>query len=248
MLATVLAHVSTLFTKKKIFSFLLPALLFHSDSKKVVGTLKMSNRIGLLDLEKHFAFYGAYHSNRVNIIIHTLFVWPNVFATLLFLYSTQPILDRSYLGFIEALTFDGVLRLDTGFILTVIYAVFYIYLDNKSGVLAALLCFSCWIGSSFLAARLGHSLTLKVTSLHPIICMKKKISSLLIVIATTWENKSIDFDSSVSVKLRFLWLVFVLVLVVYMVDRPIPLALKCLSFSVFPPTFHDQLLQFLIFF
>lgn len=127
----------------------------------------MSNRVGLLDLEKHFAFYGAHHSNRVNIIIHTLFVWPNAFATLLFLYSTlPPILDRSYLGFIEAFTFDGVLRLDIGFILTVIYAVFYICLDKKSGVLAALLCFSCWIGSSFLAARLGHSLTLKVNSLQ----------------------------------------------------------------------------------
>ncbi|CAG7904597.1 unnamed protein product [Brassica rapa] len=130
----------------------------------------MSNCIGLLDLEKHFAFYGAYHSNRVNIIIHTLFVWPNVFATLLFLYSTQPILDRSYLVFIEALTFDGVLRLDIGFILTAIYAVFYICLDNKSGVLAALLCFSCWIGSSFLAARLGHSLTLKVGVASQLLC------------------------------------------------------------------------------
>ncbi|KAF2583234.1 hypothetical protein F2Q68_00005754 [Brassica cretica] len=24
----------------------------------------------LLDLEKHFAFYGAYHSNPINIVIH----------------------------------------------------------------------------------------------------------------------------------------------------------------------------------
>lgn len=139
----------------------------------------MSNRNGLLDLEKHFAFYGAYHSNHVNIIIHTLFVWPNVFATLLCLYCTQPILDPSQLGFIEALTFDSVLRLDIGFILTVIYAFFYICLDKKSGVLAALLCFSCWIGSSFLAARLGHSLTLKVRAFHPVICMES-ISSLFV--------------------------------------------------------------------
>ncbi|KAL1216754.1 hypothetical protein V5N11_025254 [Cardamine amara subsp. amara] len=121
----------------------------------------MSNRIGLLDLEKHFAFYGAYHSNPINIIIHTLLVWPNVFATLVFLYSTPPILDPSQLGSFKSLTFDGVLRFDIGFTLTVIYAIFYICLEKKSGVLAALLCFSCWIGSSFLAARLGHSLTLK---------------------------------------------------------------------------------------
>ncbi|KAG7651680.1 hypothetical protein ISN45_At01g065220 [Arabidopsis thaliana x Arabidopsis arenosa] len=130
----------------------------------------MSNRIGLLDLEKHFAFYGAYHSNPINIIIHTLFVWPNVFATLLFLYSTPPILDHSQLGFLKSLTFDGVLRLDISFTLTVTYAVFYICLDKKSGVLAALLCFSCWIGSSFLAARLGHSLTLKVGVASQLLC------------------------------------------------------------------------------
>ncbi|XP_006302803.2 uncharacterized endoplasmic reticulum membrane protein C16E8.02 [Capsella rubella] len=132
----------------------------------------MSNRIGLLDLEKHFAFYGAYHSNPINIIIHTLLVWPNVFATLLFLYSTPPVLHHypQLGGFFKSLTFDGVLRLDIGFTLTVIYAVFYICLDKKSGVLAALLCFSCWVGSSFLAARLGHSLTLKVGIASQFLC------------------------------------------------------------------------------
>ncbi|KAL1216755.1 hypothetical protein V5N11_025254 [Cardamine amara subsp. amara] len=130
----------------------------------------MSNRIGLLDLEKHFAFYGAYHSNPINIIIHTLLVWPNVFATLVFLYSTPPILDPSQLGSFKSLTFDGVLRFDIGFTLTVIYAIFYICLEKKSGVLAALLCFSCWIGSSFLAARLGHSLTLKVGVASQLLC------------------------------------------------------------------------------
>ncbi|ESQ27713.1 hypothetical protein EUTSA_v10019143mg [Eutrema salsugineum] len=130
----------------------------------------MSNRIGLLDLEKHFAFYGAYHSNHINIIIHTLLVWPNVFATLLFLYSTSPILDPSRLGFIESLTCGGVLRLDIGFFLTVMYAIFYLCLDKKSGFLAALLCFSCWIGSSFLAARIGHSLTFKVGVASQLLC------------------------------------------------------------------------------
>ncbi|TYI74592.1 hypothetical protein E1A91_D07G211200v1 [Gossypium mustelinum] len=27
-------------------------------------------KLGLWDLEKHFAFYGAYHSNPINILIH----------------------------------------------------------------------------------------------------------------------------------------------------------------------------------
>ncbi|XP_022768638.1 uncharacterized endoplasmic reticulum membrane protein YGL010W-like isoform X2 [Durio zibethinus] len=35
---------------------------------------------GLFDLENHFAFYGAYHSNPMNVLIHALFVWPIFFT------------------------------------------------------------------------------------------------------------------------------------------------------------------------
>ncbi|CAM8916075.1 unnamed protein product [Rhodiola kirilowii] len=45
---------------------------------------------GLLDLERHFAFYGAYHSNPTNIIIHMIFVWPILFTALILLYFTPP--------------------------------------------------------------------------------------------------------------------------------------------------------------
>lgn len=125
----------------------------------------MSRMMGLLDLEKHFAFYGAYHSNPINIIIHIIFVWPIVFTALLLLYFTTPICDPSQLGFSPSVTLDGVLRLNLGFIFTVVYALFYICLDKKSGFVAALMCFSCWVGSSFLAARLGPSLAFKVSLL-----------------------------------------------------------------------------------
>ncbi|KAF3536674.1 hypothetical protein F2Q69_00021238 [Brassica cretica] len=63
--------------------------------------------MGFLDLEKHFAFYGAYHSNPINIVIH-------------------------------------------------------ICLDKKSGFVAALMCFACWVGSSVFADRLGPSLAVKL--------------------------------------------------------------------------------------
>lgn len=180
----------------------------------------MSNRIGLLDLEKHFAFYGAYHSNPINIIIHTLFVWPNVFATLLFLYSTPTILDHSQLGFLQSLTFDGVLRLDIGFTLTVIYAIFYICLDKKSGVLAALLCFFCWIGSSFLAARLGHSLTIKASSFIPNcqkLCLFFTLSalslcSLLIVILIVMFLSSSCFLCLMFVHVNMMMMMMMMVL------------------------------------
>lgn len=119
--------------------------------------------MGLFDLEKHFAFYGAYHSNPINILIHIIFVWPIVFSALLLLHSSTPIFDPSQLGFSQSLTLDGVLRFNVGFIFTLIYALFYIGLDKKSGFVAALMCFSCWVGSSFLAARLGSSLAFKVS-------------------------------------------------------------------------------------
>ncbi|KAK4779925.1 hypothetical protein SAY87_016031 [Trapa incisa] len=126
-------------------------------------------RTGLLDLEKHFAFYGAYHSNPINVLIHMLLVWPIVFTTLLILYFTP-----SLFGFhpVEFSLFGShvILLLNVGFLLTVIYAIFYVCFDVKAGTLAALLCVACWIGSSFVANRLGFSLTWKVVLIAQVLC------------------------------------------------------------------------------
>ncbi|XP_010459514.1 PREDICTED: uncharacterized endoplasmic reticulum membrane protein YGL010W [Camelina sativa] len=130
----------------------------------------MSRMMGLLDLEKHFAFYGAYHSNPINIVIHIIFVWPIVFTALLLLHSTTPIFDPSQLGVSQSLTLDGVLRFNLGFIFTLVYALFYICLDKKSGFVAALMCFSCWVGSSLLAVQLGPSLSFKVGLASQLLC------------------------------------------------------------------------------
>ncbi|KAG2257115.1 hypothetical protein Bca52824_076409 [Brassica carinata] len=97
--------------------------------------------MGLLDLEKHFAFYGAYHSNPINIVIHIIFVWPIVFTALLLLYPASPIYDLSQLGFPQSMTLD-----------------------------AALMCFACWVGSSVLADRLGPSLAVKVGLASQLLC------------------------------------------------------------------------------
>ncbi|CAA7043255.1 unnamed protein product [Microthlaspi erraticum] len=127
--------------------------------------MMMSKGIGMFDLEKHYSFYGAYHTNPMNVLVHTLLVWPNVFAALLFLYAAPPILDPSKLGL-----FGGVLRLDVGLIHALIHAILYVRMDKKSGALAALLCFSCWVGSSFLAAQIGVSLAMKVGVAAQVVC------------------------------------------------------------------------------
>uniref|UniRef100_A0A7N0UKP2 YGL010w-like protein n=1 Tax=Kalanchoe fedtschenkoi TaxID=63787 RepID=A0A7N0UKP2_KALFE len=120
-------------------------------------------RCDLFDLEKHFAFYSAYHSNSVNVVLHMVFVWPIAFATLLILYFT-PGIGVWVLG--QELN----LVLNVGFLLTVFYSVFYVCLDPKAGCLAALMCFGFWIGSSFVGSRLGFSLAWKVVLVAQVVC------------------------------------------------------------------------------
>ncbi|XP_044477315.1 2-hydroxy-palmitic acid dioxygenase mpo1-like [Mangifera indica] len=122
---------------------------------------------GLLDLEKHFAFYGAYHSNPVNIFIHIVFVWPIFFTSLILFYFVPPVYA---VEFMPSGLFGSALVLNFSFLFALIYALFYFCMDNKAGSLAALLCFSCWIGASSVANKLGYSLAWKVVLAAQVIC------------------------------------------------------------------------------
>uniref|UniRef100_A0A2N9J608 Uncharacterized protein n=1 Tax=Fagus sylvatica TaxID=28930 RepID=A0A2N9J608_FAGSY len=126
-------------------------------------------KIGVLDLEKHFAFYGAYHSNPINIALHMLFVWPIFFTALLILYFTPSLFSLPHLVF-SLFGNHFVLVLNFGFLLALIYSVFYVCLDVKAGSLAALLCAICWVASSFIASRLGFSLAWKVVLVAQLLC------------------------------------------------------------------------------
>lgn len=116
---------------------------------------------GFFDLEKHFTFYGAYHSNPINIVIHMIFVWPIFFTALTFLYFTPSLFNLPQIEF-HLFGHHFALLLNLGFVLAVVYSVFYICLDFKAGSLAALLCLIFWVTSSFLASLLGFSLAWKV--------------------------------------------------------------------------------------
>ncbi|XP_050224409.1 2-hydroxy-palmitic acid dioxygenase MPO1 [Mercurialis annua] len=127
----------------------------------------MAKKTGLFDLETNFAFYGAYHSNPINIFIHILFVWPLVFTSLMFLYFTPSIYDLSEIGLVGH---HGLLLVNFGFLFTLVYALFYMCLDIKAGSLAALLCFACWVGASFVSSGLGYSLAWKVVLAAQLFC------------------------------------------------------------------------------
>ncbi|XP_020236735.1 uncharacterized endoplasmic reticulum membrane protein C16E8.02 isoform X1 [Cajanus cajan] len=126
-------------------------------------------RIGLFDLEKQFAFYGAYHSNPVNIAIHVLFVWPIFFSALLILYFVPPFFNLPNLEF-SLWGSHVILVWNVGFLVALVYSVFYVCFDLKAGSLAALLCALCWVASSFVASQLGLSLAWKVVLVVQIVC------------------------------------------------------------------------------
>lgn len=114
--------------------------------------------MGIFDLEKQFAFYGAYHSNPVNIYIHMLFVWPILFTALILFNFTPSIFNLPPIQFCE----HSSLVLNYGFLFALVYAIFYVCLDKKAGSLAALLCLICWVYSGVVARQLGFSLAWKV--------------------------------------------------------------------------------------
>lgn len=123
----------------------------------------------MFDLEKNYAFYGAYHSNKVNILIHMLFVWPIFFSAILILNFTPSFFNLPPI----TLSLSGVhllLIINFGFLITLIYSLFYIFLDVKAGSLAAFLCFFSWVFSSFLAQLLGFSLAWKVVLVVQLVC------------------------------------------------------------------------------
>ncbi|CAA0820847.1 Protein of unknown function (DUF962 [Striga hermonthica] len=122
--------------------------------------------MGLFDLEQQFAFYGAYHSNPANIIVHMIFVWPILFTFQLLLYFTPAVLSRGPIGPWD----HGFLFLNFGFMASAIYALYYVILDRKAGSLAALLVFLCWVGSSALGHRLGFDLAWKVVLASQLFC------------------------------------------------------------------------------
>lgn len=126
-------------------------------------------KMGLFDLERHFAFYGAYHSDPVNVFLHMLFVWPLFFTALVLFYFTPSFFILPQIGSLPS-GFNHTFLLNFGFLFTLIYSLFYVLLDKKAGCLAALLCFSCWVGSSFLASYLGFSLAWKVVLASQLFC------------------------------------------------------------------------------
>jgi uncharacterized membrane protein YGL010W len=136
-----------------------------SEEKETSAVDKMGD---LFDLEKQFSFYGSYHSNKVNIIIHIFFVWP-IFYTSLILWAYTPALAPLPLA-ASTLPLQEYMVLNWSFFQAAIYGLYYIALDKKAGSLGALICLGCWIGANAVAQSLPWSLSWKIVLASQVTC------------------------------------------------------------------------------
>jgi uncharacterized membrane protein YGL010W len=134
------------------------------EAKKSVVTMVLE----ILDLEKQFSFYGAYHNNRVNILIHIIFVWPIFYTSLILWAYTAPLAPFPLPA--GTLPYQEYMVLNWSFIQAAIYGLYYIALDKKAGSLGALICLGCWIGANAVAQVLPWSASWKIVLASQVTC------------------------------------------------------------------------------
>jgi len=98
---------------------------------------QMTNgRAFTLDIQSQLAFYGAYHSNRYNQLIHFVFVPVILFSIAVWLAYTPAVTSFSFSAGYPYATLNGAF-----FLLFLPYSLFYALLDPVAGV-----SWSCCIG------------------------------------------------------------------------------------------------------
>eukprot|EP00271_Cylindrocystis_brebissonii_P014578 TRINITY_DN35966_c0_g1_i1.p1 TRINITY_DN35966_c0_g1~~TRINITY_DN35966_c0_g1_i1.p1 ORF type:complete len:203 (-),score=16.48 TRINITY_DN35966_c0_g1_i1:1018-1626(-) len=119
----------------------------------------------LFDLEEQFAFYGAYHSNIINVIIHCVFVWPILFTFLVFCSYSSPLFSTP----LPFGPFPGheLVVFNLAFFVAAFYGSYYVLLDRKGGWVGAACALACWIGAQGFLVHFGASLAWKIAlALH----------------------------------------------------------------------------------
>ncbi|XP_015697302.1 2-hydroxy-palmitic acid dioxygenase mpo1-like [Oryza brachyantha] len=104
-----------------------------------------------LDLERHYAFYAAYHSHPANVLVHVACVWPILLTAMLPLRYAPPLpLLRFYCPLCRQY-----LPVQLGFPVAVALGAFYALMDRRAGSAAALLCVAGWGAGNLLADAAG---------------------------------------------------------------------------------------------
>ena len=118
---------------------------------------------GLFDMERHYVFYGSYHNDRINQLIHIIFVWPILFASFLLLQYTPTVysIPSSLLSFLPQLV-SPLLVINGAAIGAAMYVIFYTAMGKGVGPVAAAFVIACWLASRALFEHLGTDVSWKV--------------------------------------------------------------------------------------
>lgn len=97
-----------------------------------------------LDLEKHLVFYGAYHHNTVNVIIHMICVPLILFSAFALATNTGPLFD------IPEWLSVPYLDPNLGTLASFIWGGLYVLLEPVAGTVLAILCVGAAAGANYL--------------------------------------------------------------------------------------------------
>ena len=95
----------------------------------------MAAERGFLDLKKQFVFYGSYHSQPLNVLIHLVCIW-NLMWSGMCLFHCTPALSPPPQA-MASLPFLGGTPINIQMLITLIYTVTYVLMDPVAGSLAA---------------------------------------------------------------------------------------------------------------
>ncbi|KAJ2716457.1 hypothetical protein H4R19_000641 [Coemansia spiralis] len=101
--------------------------------------------MGVFNLRTQFAQYGEYHSNRVNIAIHMVFVPTILWSALALATALYPVAagwPEPVARWLELIP-GPTPPLNLAAVVTAVYSVFYLLLDPVAGLLAAPLLYAC---------------------------------------------------------------------------------------------------------
>jgi uncharacterized membrane protein YGL010W len=99
----------------------------------------------MFDIEEQLSFYGAYHHNKINQLIHIVCVPAIFFTALVFLTN---------LGVVGHWSLDEYFPLNPAFFVAAAYAVYYIALEPIAGSLEApIIMYLCWLANQWHASK-----------------------------------------------------------------------------------------------
>jgi uncharacterized membrane protein YGL010W len=111
-------------------------------------------------------FYGSYHNNKWNQLIHTIFVPAILWSSFVLLCHTGELTSFSVRDHAAQLGLPSVvsdnLVGNAAMLVYIIYAVYYVYLDRVAGLFASAVIFGLLLHANFLYVSLGATAALKV--------------------------------------------------------------------------------------